>query len=156
MKQDEKQGAAKKAITEDLDAIFDVLIEKGRVELEKEVFPGFTVKLKSLSTAELLSAESMVGFANDPNVARDIVQKARQVSTLSRAILAINGSDIELVGPEIKDIDNTIRRQALHERLMRLPPNRIDDIYAFYLDCVRQEEKLYLDFGKVTDGVNAF
>lgn len=138
----------------DIDKIFDTLITTGRVELEREIFPGFTVKVRPLNTSEQLFAESKLAIANNPDMPRDVVQRARMLSILSDATIAINGKPI--ISSEFPDEMNAERRRAMNTNYMKLPPDMIDQVFALYLEAVGQQNRIYSDGKGLKEGVSNF
>lgn len=124
--------------TGDLRMFFENFVKPGVVVKEREVAPGFTVKLKALSTGELMQAESLVyGAQGVPN---DIVVKVRSASILSQSILSVNGIDIEQ-GENEKD--NRVRRSFLYKKLLDMPPYVVQQAYELYIEAVRDQNNIY-------------
>lgn len=124
----------------DITNIFDNLIRDGYYSEEKEVIPGFKVKLRGLSTNEMFRAEAEVNEQN-PNIPTDIVAKLRAAKMLAYAIISINGSLIE-----DSDMDKATvkaRRAALYTQLVQSPPVFVTKTYEFYLEVVAKEYKHY-------------
>lgn len=141
----------KKEMNEDLSMIFDTFIKNGEVQKEKEVVPGFKVKLKVLNTGELMTAESIMGRSSAPS---DIVAKVRAASILSQAILSINGV---VINREDYTIEETRRRRlALYQQLLKMPSVAIHKTYEFYIECVEEQNSKYENFKETTDKLEAF
>lgn len=125
-------------LNKDLQLLFDGFIKEGKVIEEKEVVPGFKVKLKVLDTGELLAAEAIMSTSTAPV---DIVARVRAASILSQAIIELNDSTIEKEGMTESDI--RIRRALLYKQLLKLPAVVVQKSYSFYIDCVNKQNKIY-------------
>lgn len=138
-------------LNSDLQFLFDGFIKEGKIVDEKEVVPGFKVKLKVLDTGELLIAESIMSESTAPV---DIVARVRAASILSQAIIELNGAVIEKEGSSPQDI--RIRRALLYKQLLKLPAIVVQKSYAFYIDCVKKQDKKYTDVQKTMDEIENF
>lgn len=124
----------------EFEVFFDNLITKGRVVKEKQIAAGFKVQMRPLSAQQQLAAEAIVVAAN-PYMPIDTVEKLRGVSIVSQAILSVNDVLIEVEGAA--QADNEVKRRALHENLMKLPTVVLDELYKFYIECVKEQNKVY-------------
>lgn len=127
-----------------LEALFDSLITKGFVT--KEVKLGdITFVLKPLSTGEFLEAET-VYIATVNAVPNDVVGKVRMISSLSHAIISVNGVSIENSDVNIERAN----RDKLHNLLMKLPPSAIDYLQEAFRAVTAEQEKMFSDLsGKI-------
>ena len=136
---------------QDLFKIFDNFIKTGVVVEEKEVVNGMKIKLKVLNISEQLEAESSI---STERVAADVVAKVRGASILSQAILSINGSDIEKENLTKEEVRT--RRFVLYKQLLSLPSIVIQKMYEFYIDCLKKQEDIYVNFDKTVDDIKNF
>lgn len=119
---------------------FETLLMKGTIEEEREVVPGFKVKLRPLSSGESINAESLV-IASNPLIPADTILKIRSVSRLSKAIISINNIDIIEEDWDREKKDEAMK--ALYKKLMDLPGSVIDEIYEFFIEVSNREKELY-------------
>lgn len=138
-------------VNSDLTMIFENFIKPGVVVEEKEVVPGFKVKLKPLNTEELLIAESIMHNEKAP---ADIVARVRGASILSRAIISLNGASIER--DDFSEEDTRLRRALLYKQLLQLPAIVIHKTYKFYIECVNKQQDLYMNPQEVIEKVENF
>ena len=136
---------------QDLFKIFDNFIKTGVVVEEKEVVNGMKIKLKVLNISEQLEAESIISTERVP---ADVVAKVRGASILSQAILSINGSDIEKENLTKEEVRT--RRFVLYKQLLLLPSIVIQKMYEFYIDCLKKQEDIYVNFDKTVDDIKNF
>lgn len=126
----------------DFEQFFDNVITKGRIEKEREVVQGLTIRLRPLDADEQISAES-ISVASNLNMPIDTVEKIRAISMLSKAIIAVNGVK---VFEEDDDSDiKSKKSEALYKKLLSLPSHVIDSIYVLYAECVGEQRNLYKD-----------
>lgn len=137
---------------EDLNLFFDNFIKQGEVVKEKEVVNGFKIKLKVLNTEELLSAETVMYSAK--NIPVDVVQKVRGASILSLAIISINGIPVEKEDAEKSE--NFQRRSNLYRQLLSLPAYVVQKSYEFYLEAVKEQNRIYSDVKEVEKKLKIF
>ena len=123
----------------DIENIFDAIIRDGYKAKEREVLPGFKVKLRPLSYNELSRAEAEISRHN-PDVPQDITVKLRCAKILSAAIIAINGNLIDM--PDQPET-NEARRVYLYDRLVRMPTVHVQEAYQLYLEAVAEEADFY-------------
>lgn len=135
----------------DLLNIFDNFIKTGMVEDEKEVVPGFKIKVKVLNVQELLDAESIMGAEQAP---ADVVAKVRGASILSQAIIRLNGADIEKESLNKQEI--RVRRVILYKQLLSLPGIVVQKMYEFYIECLKRQEEKYVNFDETVDEIRNF
>lgn len=128
---------------QDLVFLFENFIKPGCVLKEKEVVPGFKVKLKALNTGELVMAEAI---ANSEKIPVDIVTKIRAASILSRAIVSINGVDIDIDGSTQEE--TTSRRSVLYTQLLNTPAIVVQRTYEFYISVVEEQNQRYTNAGQ--------
>lgn len=138
-------------VTGDLSMIFDNFIKTGAVEKEKEVVPGFKIRLKVLNTGELLVAESIMNTNSAPS---DIVARVRAASILSQAIMVLNGSPIERDDLDSNDIRR--RRAVLYSELLKMPARAIHRAYEFYIECVNEQNSKYDNIGETIQEMQNF
>ena len=143
-----KISEQQKKINEELYSFFSNFISKGKVYKEGEVAPGFFVKLRALTTEEIIEAESVIISATDNLIVADIGARIRSCSILSFAIEVIGEKEIytqeELMGATEEDKNNaTYKRAALYNNLLKLPPQLLSKIYEMYLSAVREQNQLY-------------
>lgn len=138
-------------INKDLSMIFENFIKTGNVEEEKEIVPGFKIRVKVLNTGELLVAESIMNNSTAP---ADIVARVRAASILSQAILSLNGSIIEREDLTKEDI--RVRRAMLYTELLRMPAMVIHKAYEFYIDCVNEQNNKYQNIGETMRDIQNF
>ena len=138
MNQNNEQNIEKNSVTSDLSMIFENFIKTGVVEKEKEVVPGFKIKVKVLNTGELLVAESIMNTSTAPS---DIVARVRAASILSQAIITLNGSPVEREDLSKEDI--RVRRAMLYTELLKMPAMAIHKAYEFYIECVDEQNNKY-------------
>lgn len=122
----------------DVVMLFDNFIKTGKLEKEKEVVPGMTIKLKPLNTSELIAAEAIMSYSSAP---ADIVAKVRGASILSQAMISING-DI-MASDNIDSEALRQRRIVLYQQILKLPPIVIQRMYEFYLEVVEEQKNKY-------------
>ena len=84
----------------------------------------------------------------------DVVEKVRGASILSQAILSINGSDIEKENLTKEEVRT--RRFVLYKQLLSLPSIVIQKMYEFYIDCLKKQEDIYVNFDKTVDDIKNF
>lgn len=135
----------------DLSMIFENFIKTGRVEKEKEIVKGFTIRLKVLNTGELLIAESIMNSNSAP---ADIVARVRAASILSQALITLNGSKIERDDFTKEEI--RIRRSLLYTELLKMPAMVIQKTYKFYIDCVEEQNSKYQDIPAMMEEIENF
>jgi hypothetical protein len=138
--------------TDDLDLFFNNFIKKGNVEDEKQIVPGFTIKLKALNTGELLTAESIMLM--DRNVPNDIVVKVRSASILSQAILSINGMSVDKEGWNKDEIAK--RRSKLYRQLLSMSAYVIQKAYEAYIEIVDKQNHLYSNAEETVKNIENF
>lgn len=140
-------------VTMDITNIFDNLIKDGMYSEEKEVLPGFKVKLRGLNTNEMFRAEAEINRQN-PNIPVDITAKLRCAKILAYAIISING---DLIADESSMDEEMIanRRLALYSQLVQCPPIFVIKTYEFYLDVVNKENNHY-DFKRISEETENF
>lgn len=134
----QEQNQEKMDVTKDLSMIFENFIKTGVVEEEKEIVPGFKIRVKVLNTGELLIAESIMNNSSAP---ADIVARVRAASILSQAILTLNGSPVEREDLSKEDI--RVRRAMLYTELLKMPAMVIHKAYEFYIECVNKQNSKY-------------
>lgn len=136
---------------QDLNLLFDNFLKPGIVIKEKEVVGGFKVKLKPLTTGELLTAEAIMDSSSAP---ADVVARIRGASILSQAVIAINDVEIEQSDYTPQELRN--RRLVLYRQLLKMPPVVIQKAYELYIECVNEQNKKYDDVGELTKKVENF
>jgi hypothetical protein len=140
-------------ITNDINNISDDFIKQGFPPQEKEIFPGFTVKLRPLSYNEMCRAESEISRQN-PDVPPDVTVKLRCGKILSYAITEINGIPME--DKEVPE-RNMLRRIALYDRFMTGPTDLVQETYKFYLQTVEAENAYYRKpIREIEEGIENF
>jgi len=132
---------AKDVLNGDIFDLFDSFIEKNSISKQVKLDDNLIVELRTISTEELLEAES-ISMTNIDNMPVDVVFKARAINILLRAITAINGVKIQHTGDSLKDEDN---RDKLREKLLKLPPQLIDKLIDEYRKLTEQQDKLIQD-----------
>ena len=147
----EQNKEEKNDITQDLSMIFENFIKTGVVEKEKEIVPGFKIKVKVLNTGELLVAESIMNNSSAP---ADIVARVRAASILSQAILILNGSPVEREDLSKEDI--RVRRAMLYTELLKMPAMVIHKAYEFYIECVEEQNGKYTNIGETIKDMQNF
>lgn len=135
----------------DLNLLFDNFLKPGVVLKEKEVVKGFKVKLKPLTTGELLSAEAIMDNSTAP---ADIVAKVRGASILSQAIVSLN--DVEIERDDFTPQESRGRRLELYRQLLKMPPMVIHKAYSFYIECVEEQNSKYQDIPGLADQIENF
>ena len=143
-----KTNEEQKKINEELYGFFKNFISRGKVYKEGEVAPGFFVKLRALTTEEIIEAESVVMTSTDNLIVADISVRIRSCSILSFAIEIIGDKEIytpdELSGAtEDSKRSATYKRAALYNNLLKLPPQLLSRIYEMYLSAVKEQNALY-------------
>lgn len=139
-----------KKINDELYSFFSNFITKGKVYKEGEVAPGFFVKLRALTTEEIIEAESVIVNATDNLIVADIGARIRSCSILSFAIEVLGDKEIytkeELTGATEEDKNKAnYKRAAVYNNLLKLPPQLLSKIYEMYLSAVREQNSLYQD-----------
>ena len=137
----------------ELDVFFENFLKEGVVIKEKEVVPGFKIKVKVLNTEELLVAESILTNQN-PHIPSDVIIKVRAASILSQAILKLNDMDIER--EDLPELDNNMRRRALYKQILKMPALVIQKAYEFYVEAVREQNALYDSPEKLGEKIGNF
>lgn len=135
-----KMDEESKEVSLDISNIFENFIKPGLFVDEREVVPGLSVRLKSLNTNELMSAEAEIN-AQNPMIPADIIVKLRGASILSHAIITLNGVEVEKENMTEKDI--SLRRYALYKKLLEMPTIVIEKMYRFYLEVVATQNKFF-------------
>lgn len=120
---------------ERLTRMFDELITKNYITKEVKI-EGINVTIRPLKTDEFLESE-MVPVSSLSTVPPDVIARLRMVSTLSAAIISING--VEILEDE-KDL-----RSKVHKLLMKLPPAVIDHLFNEYRILQDEQAKMFLD-----------
>lgn len=141
----------KEDITSDLNDFFDNFIKEGSIIEEREIVPKFKVKVRVLSTGELVAAEAIMSRSSAPS---DVVAKVRGCSILSQAIVALNDNPIEL--PTYTEDECRRRRIILYKQLLKMPAIVIHKAYKFYVECVTKQNNLYTDFGETVNKIENF
>lgn len=136
----------------DITNIFDNLMKDGYYSEEKEILPGFTVRIRGLNTSEMFRAEAEINQSN-PNIPIDITAKLRAAKILAYAIIAINGNEIENDNMTPEMISS--RRLELYSQLVQSPPIFVIKTYEFYLSVVAKENKHY-DFDTIVTETENF
>lgn len=136
----------------DLENIFDDIIKEGYKAKEKEILPGFKVKLRPLSYNELSRAEAEISRRN-PGVPEDITVKLRCAKILSYAIIALNDSLID--DPEQPE-KNEERRIYLYDRLVKMPTIFVQEAYQLYIESVMEEDNFYRNPVEVGEEIENF
>lgn len=139
-------------INKDLNMFFENFIKEGNVIMEREVVSGFKVKLRPLSTSELLSAETVL--LNNDTIPTDVVLKVRAASILSQSIISINGMDIEK--KDSSQDENVMRRSALYKNLLSLPALIVQKSYELYLEAVNKQNDIYTNGEKISENIENF
>lgn len=134
------EDLANPTFDQELSNFFENFLKEGIIIREKEVVPGFKVKLKVLNTEELLVAESILKNQN-PHIPADVVIKVRAASILSQAILKLNDMDVER--DDLPEDTNELRRRALYKQVLRMPALVIQKTYEFYVEAVQEQNALY-------------
>ena len=147
----EQNNKEKNDITKDLSMIFDNFIKSGVVENEREIVPGFKIRVKVLNTGELLVAESIMNNSSAP---ADIVARVRAASILSQAILMLNGSPIER--EDLSSEEVRIRRAMLYTELLKMPAMVIHKAYQFYIECVEEQNSKYSNIKETMEDIQNF
>ena len=145
-----------KKINEELYSFFSNFITEGKVYKEKEVAPGFFVKLRALTTEEIIEAESVILNATDNLIVADIGARIRSCSILSFAIETIGNKEIytqEELTEATEEAKNsaTYKRAAMYNNLLKLPPQLLSKIYELYLEAVREQNTLYQNPEKIEE-----
>jgi hypothetical protein len=135
----------------DLDNIFDTFIKEGSITKEKEIVPGFRIKLKVLSVGELLSAEAAI---NADMMPMDVVVRARSARILSVALVSINGVDIERPS-DTKEVVLE-RRNACYRKLLDMAPIVIQKAYEYYIELVKEQTAYYEKDKKLVEETENF
>lgn len=138
---------------DDLFNFFENFLKPGVIVREKEVVPGFSVKLKVLNTEELLVAESILLNASG-NIPFDVLQKVRGASILSQAIISLNGMAVER--DDMSKEENRSRRSSLYNQLLKMPSILIQKTYEFYVDAVVEQNKIYDAPEKISQNIENF
>ena len=147
----EQNNKEKNDITKDLSMIFDNFIKSGVVENEREIVPGFKIRVKVLNTGELLVAESIMNNSSAP---ADIVARVRAASILSQAILMLNGSPVER--EDLSSEEVRIRRAMLYTELLKMPAMVIHKAYQFYIECVEEQNSKYSNIKETMEDIQNF
>jgi hypothetical protein len=128
------------SFTDELNLFFDNFLKEGIIIKEKEISPGFKVKLKVLNTEELLVAESILSSSN-PHIPSDVIIKVRAASILSQAILNLN--DMAIEREDLTDQENNNRRNGLYKQILKMPALLIKKTYELYVEAVTEQNALY-------------
>jgi len=137
----------------DLENLFDNIIKDGFKSKEKEIVPGFKVKLRPLSYNELVKAEAEISRRN-PDIPADVTVKLRCGKILAAAIISINGVLIEDDSDTIEG--NTARRTYLYDKLVTGPAVILQDTYVYYINTVAEEEAFYRNDKETVEAVENF
>lgn len=137
---------------DDLDLFFNDFIKRGDVCKEREIVPGFNIKVRVLSTGELISAEAVM--RTTPNFPMDVVQKVRCASILSQAIISINGMQVVKEGSSKEE--EYSRRSNLYKRLLDMASYVVTKSYELYLEAVTEQSELYTNPEKVSKKIENF
>ncbi len=145
-----------KKINDELYNFFNNFITKGKVYKEKEVAPGFFVKLRALTTEEIIEAESVIMHATDNLIVSDISVRIRSCSILSFAIEVLGDKEIytaeELTGATEEDKNKAnYKRAAMYNNLLKLPPQLLSKMYDLYLEAVKEQNSLYRDPSQIEE-----
>jgi hypothetical protein len=135
----------KKTDEQILEELFDELISTGKMTREVKV-GKLTFIIKPLSTAEVLDAET-VYIASLSSVPPDVISRVRTVSTLSHAIISVNGREVP---NDDKDKARDMQSK-LRELLLKLPPSVLDTIILKYRELVDDQTKVYEDLAENTE-----
>jgi hypothetical protein len=138
---------------DDLINFFENFIKTGIVVKEKEITPGFSVKLKVLNTEELLIAESVLLNASG-RIPYETLQKVRGASILSQSILNLNGMAVER--EDVSNEENAERRHLLYKQLLKMPSLIIQKTYEFYIEAYEEQNKIYSDSNGLVEKVENF
>lgn len=123
-------------------AIFDQLISNNFLT-EDITIDGAKFTLKTLSSKEYLDSDSIY-LATLPGLPADIVGRARMISNLAYSIVAIN--DIPVVESEQ---NKRSERQALFEKLYKLPPWIIDELNKVFMKIMRMQQSTVTELNSV-------
>lgn len=136
----------------DITNIFNDIIKDGYKSKEREVIPGFKVKLRPLSYNELSRAEAEISRRN-PGIPEDITVKLRCGKILSYAIISLNGS---LIDDDENPERNDERRIFLYDQLVTMPTIFIQKTYQLYIDSVNEENIFYENPQEVNEEIKDF
>ena len=143
-----------KRVNEEMYDFFKDFILKSKVYKEKEVAPGFSVRVRALSAEEIIEAESVVATLSDYLIVSDVAVRIRSCSILSYAVEKLGDNEIytqeelDAVTKEAKDMAN-LKRASMYNNLMKLPPLLLNKVYDLYLEAVKEQNELYSDPEKV-------
>ena len=137
----------------DLSLFFENFIKTGIVTKEREIVPGFKVKLKVLNIGELMSAET-ISFQMNSDFPVDVVLKLRSASVLSQAILSVNG--IEILKDSNTKQENRSRQNLLYRQLLDMPAYVIQKTYELYIEAVEEQNNIYKTANSVGDKIENF
>ncbi len=123
-------------------AIFDQLISNNFIT-EDITIDGVKFTLKTLSSREYLDSDSIY-LATLPGLPVDIVGRARMISNLAYSIIAIN--DIPVIESEQ---NKRAERQALFEKLYKLPPWIIDELNKVFVKIMRMQQDTVVELNNI-------
>jgi len=132
-----------------LDNIFDDFIKPGQIQEEKEIVPGFKIKVKPLNLQDLALSDLVNGADMMPN---DVLVKVKAAKVLSMAILAVNDKLIE----SDDENEESKLREALYKNLMKLPAIVVQKSYEFYLDISKKRDELFINSKEVSETLENF
>lgn len=131
--------------TDKFAAIFDQLISNNFIT-EDVVIDGVKFTLKTLSSQEYLDSDSIY-LATLSGLPNDVVGRARMISNLAYAIIAIN--EIPVVENES---EKRAARQKLYDQLYKLPPWIIDELNKVFMSIMRIKYDTIQDVDKGEGG----
>ncbi len=151
----------KKVINDKMYSFFKDFILNSKIYEEGEVAPGFFVRLRALSSEEIIEAESIVATLSENLIVSDVAVRIRSCSILSYAIEKIGDEDIyseeesDAKGGEARQIAN-LKRAGLYQNLMKLPPQALKKIWDMYMKAVKRQNEYYENPEKLTEDSENF
>lgn len=131
-----------------LDLIFENFIKPGEFTEEKEVVPGFKIKVKPLNMGDLAIADLVL----KEGMSMDTATKMRSAKILSKAILSLNGHKIE----GDTEAEESAIRDALYKDILKLPVVVVQKAFEFYFEVSNKRDKFFTDPKQIEEAIENF
>lgn len=127
---------------------FENFIKTGIVKKEGLIAPDFPIRVRTLTTEEILRAETKIMQKVEGLNISDVFLRIRACAILAIAIEKIGDNEIytdeELKGFSQEAEESKLDKQAMmYAMLLKMPPALIEKAYDLYTQALNEQTKLY-------------
>ena len=155
-KNDTSKNIPNKESLKDLMNFFENFIKTGIVRKEGLIAPDFPIRVRTLTTEEILRAETKIMQKVEGLNISDVFLRIRVCAILAIAIEKIGDNELytdeELQGLSQDAEKSKLDKQAMmYTMLLKMPPALIEKAYDLYTEALNEQTKLYSNPDAVID-----